>query len=814
MKAIRKRSSAYAIAAGIFFGSLAILRCAGLEVPAKMCWAHYVAWGFDQVNGYDRAIFDPHWRLQKFNDRSLLGRHAQTDEGVGEATKLQIRTAIQYGIDGFCVDLPVRPDIRETFYADSMTRFHHGAEGTAFKVAPCIDGTSPAPDLMTRALAAYLERWRHHPNTCLIDGRPVIFIYNSRPRTLDEWRVILTDLQARGLAAYWLVQPMGEGSLWEKKQILADNLAVFDGFYDFGVNGFSADQMLQRLTRGHRMLERLRPGGLLVAGITQGYLGNANSFYRPYLNTGTLRDNWQAAVASGAQWVCLTTWNDYVEHTHFEPAAVGRDVMLRINREWLARWRDELPPPRPPQVFVSYHEEAVLGDDWTLEILNFSYTTPQAVLSVRVVDDAGTPVFEPAPITLPSDQLAVTTLRVPRIGMAGKRLLRVQARFVEGGRPDDWRELYPVVVRAGRMESLRTIRVALDSLAPEPRLRLEERDGTHVAAIRLERWNTAARVELLRNGWPVAEAELAHKGAPSVTCRLPLPASAATPADIYLARVSTLSGDVAWSAPAVDRRVPTDTTPIETPVIVSGVDFDEGWWDPPRPMHAATARVERVKITAPELFTLTYPLTEGDGHLVPSHSGWDIPLLLGGDHKGMRHNAAHMPTWCREAERQVLSFDGRDDRAILPSRTMPYGPFTLELVIRPARTDRMMTLFADTCGVAVELMPDGRLRFTRRKERITSARALATDRWTHLAAVYDGLRLALYLDGRLNAEAPAAACLCRINSLPILGNAHDGKTPYEGLLGGFHLQSGVRGAGNFAFVPHDGRSHANSKTQM
>ena len=75
-----------------------------------MCWAHYVGWGFDQVNGYDRAAADPLWSLQKFNDRSLLGRHAQTDEGVGEATKLQVRTALQYGIDGFCVDLIIRED--------------------------------------------------------------------------------------------------------------------------------------------------------------------------------------------------------------------------------------------------------------------------------------------------------------------------------------------------------------------------------------------------------------------------------------------------------------------------------------------------------------------------------------------------------------------------------------------------------------------------------------------------------------------------------------------------------------------------------
>jgi hypothetical protein len=56
---------------------------------------------------------------------------------------------------------------------------------------------------------------------------------------------------------------------------------VFDGFYDFGINGFSASQMLERLTNGRKALDAYRPGGLLVAGITQGYLATATAFTAP-----------------------------------------------------------------------------------------------------------------------------------------------------------------------------------------------------------------------------------------------------------------------------------------------------------------------------------------------------------------------------------------------------------------------------------------------------------------------------------------------------------------------------------------------------
>jgi len=797
----RNRKAFTALFALTFF-ALAPGVAAPAPETAKMCWAHYVAWGFDQVAGYDQAALDPLWNAQRFNDRSLLGRHAQTDEGVGEATKLQVRTALQYGIDGFCVDLVMREDSRTTFYAEAMTRFYRAAEGTFFKVAPCIDSTAPSTDALTQAFATYLQRWGHHPNTCLVDGRPVIFIYNSRPRSLAEWQQIIAALKEKGLAAYWLVQPMGEGTLWEKPQALADNLAVFDGFYDFGINGFSPAQMLQRLTNGQQALNSHRPGGLLVAGITQGYLGNGNSFYRPYLNTGTLRNTWDAALASGAQWVCLTTWNDYVEHTHFEPSAVNRDALLRISRDYVARWRQEPVPPRPPQVFVSYHEEASLGDDWTLEALSLSYTTEQATVRVRLVDDKGQPCFEPDPIALPTDRLSAQTLRVPQIGMDGARLFRVQVQLSTAAQTNDWRDLYPVTVRVGHLESLRTVHIPLDSLADEPALTLKTEAGACVASVRFNRWNLAGKVELLRNGWPVAETEVAHKGAPSVTLRLPFPAIPATPSDIYVARFSTLSGNVAWSAPVRRPPISQSVATNAGPVIVTGADFDEGWWGN-KVSHSDKPRLLATSIGSDEVYALTYPMTNRAESVLRSVSGWQTPLLLGRRHTWMQKKAEWSPQWTRTGDgSDALLFDGTNDCAILPSRSMPYGPFTFELNVFPQQTGHAMTLVSDTCGVSLKIMPDGCLRLTARKETITSRKALSANRWIHLAAVYDGERLKLFIDGVLDVEASAETQSVRINSLPVIGNNNAFSEGFAGLIGGFHLQSGALTPERFVLLQH------------
>ena len=132
---------------------------------------------------------------------------------------------------------------------------------------------------------------------------------------------------------------------------------------------------------------------------------------------------------------------------------------------------------------------------------------------------------------------------------------------------------------------------------------------------------------------------------------------------------------------------------------------------------------------------------------------------------------------------------------------MPYGPFTLELNVRPEQTGRAMTLFSDTCGVSLKLTPDGNLRLTRVKSTAAGQRTLPLNRWTHVAAVYTGEQLKLYVDGALDAEAPAETQALRINSLAVVGNSYTSDEGFQGLIGGVHLQCGVLTPGRFVLRP-------------
>lgn len=768
----------------------------------KLCWAHYVGWGFNQAAGYDNAALNPAWQMHPFTDRSLLGRYIQCDSGLPEGARRQIECALAYGIDGFCVDV-----IFPNAFTDVLGRFYRAAEGTPFKIALCIDNLRGAD--LEKHLAEFLRRYGGHPNNCFIDGRPVVFVYNTGGKTAEEWRAIRANLEKQGLRAYYLAQPMRETTLWENEKTLETTLRGFDGFYDFGINGFFPEEIDRRLSNGKKALAKYRKSGILAAGITVGYLGQSTGFYRPFLNTGTLCANWESAIRSKADWVCLTTWNDYVEHTHFEPSAVNRDTLLRLNREYLRRWRGETPPARPAELLISYREELAAGDDFTVELLNFSYDGESAAAHLRLLDENGGELRAFPPRTLSREKLAAETLRMTDAELGSARVLRLQCALTTGGEKPQFRELHPVIRRPGRLESIRTVRIPFNTMSAVPvSLALSGvRVGKPCAKATLKSWAAAGKIELLRNGWPVAEAEVNHTGNPQCTIELPLPETPRSPEEVYIARYSNTSGGVSFSPPVFRQTAGAVPGSTRQPVIETGSDFDEGWpiWSRRISRYKAPKLVER-EFPENDIFSLRYDFTEGAGTTLSSSSGWKLPALSGANHRRYcRIEAANTPAWHTAAgpedkARPLLRFDG-DDCVILPSRTMPYGPFTIEFLLRPEKKDGDGILFFDQNGHSLRL--DAALRPVLKRlnnPELNAARPLPAGSWSHLAAVYDGKSLALYINGEKTAISPAAAERMSLNSVPAIGADLDRKNGFKGDLGGFALEGAARKPDEFKLL--------------
>ena len=107
-----------------------------------------------------------------------------------------------------------------------------------------------------------------------------------------------------------------------------------------------------------------------------------------------------------------------------------------------------------------------------------------------------------------------------------------------------------------------------------------------------------------------------------------------------------------------------------------------------------------------------------------------------------------------------LRFDGVRNHLVRGCLTCPPGPATLEMLIRPHETERRQTIM-DMWGAAFSLGldKDGRLSLLREdRERsgvwLTGKSRLEKDRFHHVAAVFDGTHLKLYLNGGFEGSLP------------------------------------------------------------
>jgi hypothetical protein len=768
----------------------AVVLAAAAENPAlpeKMCWAHFCGWGFNVRTTYD----EPEGFLRLY-DRTLLGSEVGTDLGVASSRREQILEASRYGIDGFCVDIP-----RLDGYG-ALGSLYEGAEGLPFKIALCVDGWPGSIDEVVAALATFLTDWGRHPNNYFIDGRPVIFIY-QHGRSLADCKAILERLAARGLRAYWLVQPEGETSGWAAADVLQAHLKVFDGLYDFGVNGFPLPQMISRLTNGREALRQTRPTGLLCAGISQGYLGPHNGFYRPYFGTGTLLDNWAAALATNADWVCLCTWNDFWETTHFEPAVWSRDVMLKLNRDLLRQWRGEPRPDRPPGVFLSYKEEVTLGDDWNLDVVSLPYSTDAAACRVRVLTTAGQVIHEFAALPLPRDERVRHTLCLPAPGLEGPRELRLQAAVTTVPAPEPvWRELYPVLIRPGGMRAWRTVRFDLGDLLPAPTLTAAESPaGTRLTAT-FPSWSWWGRAELLRNGVEIAAQDIAKFGPVDTAISfLVKPEDRRLARDQFVVRLTRRDRRFTTSPPCLLGEYSGE--PVTLPVLVRGTDFDEGWGRPHwrSPWRLEQAEVRDIAVPPQEVWRVVLPLDADSGDACTDRGGWQVQAKRGVRDRWGATAPELRPAWAsvevNGTPRLALRFDGENDNVTFPFRTLPPGALTIEFLVRPTKGGPG-TLFADQNGdLDVRLNELGQVVVQRQETRLVSADALAAGAWHRLVVVYDYRELRLYHNGALSARGAAPASLRGINSRPVLGAlCREGQPladPFTGELAGFALSA-------------------------
>ncbi|MEO1512481.1 MAG: LamG domain-containing protein, partial [Planctomycetota bacterium] len=145
----------------------------------------------------------------------------------------------------------------------------------------------------------------------------------------------------------------------------------------------------------------------------------------------------------------------------------------------------------------------------------------------------------------------------------------------------------------------------------------------------------------------------------------------------------------------------------------------------------------------------------------------------------VRIDVASLPAPTRD---RALRLNGQDQAVLVPSEvaSVPQGPFTIECWFRPDSFSGRVGLLAKTQNSEYSVFVSngtpsfsvhlgGEYRSARTRDR------LETGRWQHIAGVYDGATVTLFVDGQIRSRTPVDPGWARTtNELPLFIGADPG----------------------------------------
>lgn len=299
-------------------------RQAEIQRPRRMLWAFYYPW-------YRAGD----WSSAQLKDRPAT-RYSSDDPA---AIARQIEQAKGAGIDGFISSWWGPGD-----YTDkNLKRLLDLARERSFAVTIYFetlgDGGRPrGAELLTRWLTYLITTYRDHPAFMKVSGKPLIVLWASGAVPLATWQEVLAKLRAQGLDATYLA--MGYD---------VANLATFDGLHEYGI--FTIKDLPQtmaaagRATRYYPLLADTPAPKIWAATVQPGYddrlIPGRRGLFQDRQNGAFYRSTFDAALASDPDWIFITTWNEWWEHTYVEPSELYGDQYLKITREFADPWKGQ-----------------------------------------------------------------------------------------------------------------------------------------------------------------------------------------------------------------------------------------------------------------------------------------------------------------------------------------------------------------------------------------------------------------------------------------------------------------------------------------
>ena len=599
--------------------------------------------------------------------------------------------------------------------------------GTGIRVFPMMDQMPVRGADFLAELAAHPD-FETHPNLLRVDGdRLVVFSFDVHGA--EAWR---ERLRRAGNAAgkFFIVSDtmiFGGPVPAERVDELRPEIDPVHGLFCFADLSHPAYSVLGTLqSLGAEFEPRKIVGGCVIPG----YIGSTRQgIVHDPRGTEMFRLRWLDCIERDADFVYLTTLNDYTEATEQECSANSTFALLDLTKYFSARWKSGAwPELAEPQAVLSYRKSVVESEAIEFELVCMGgpwanlLSAPDdriAVVELHCADRQTVTVYLGSARALPG-HLEWRAFLPPNSLPGG--WVRPELKLRTGSAKWLTTGLAPFAVVTQEEEvSRRWLHVPVHRVStPSAKVHIEPADsGARQISITGLDWENVSCVVLEKNGNPLGAAlppmmvkegfvEDPYTGAG--WCPMPykdgMERLRRTPRDRYSAVVRLKDGSISFPEPAeIRNRPPMRDGLVFDLDLDSDTPTDRGW--------------------------LQRDITKG-----PDQSK---PAIV---------NDEGIP---------ILTFDGERDAISVGPMLMPPVTASVECVFRTSDLSCNRTLFDSSEPIlSLVLLKGGKVRLSRldtwrREVAIESRSPLRRGAWHHLLASFDGDLLSLFIDGKLAA---------------------------------------------------------------
>ena len=312
--------------------NMSLLRTGGpLTGPHRdrLVLAHWYPW-WDPVAWADPQLLDQPLRLYSTDSVTDVARNMQDVANAGVDAVIVSWQGSEVGGGWnlrrlrYVLDGAQQAGLKVTVHLETLAANKVGREGA-----------TPDPDVLTAWIVELVDTLATHPAWLKVDGRPVIFAYVWDFAGSATWNTVRERLRAGGRTPVLMADSTNPANL-----LVADGLSTYSGTL------FAPDvaALMRDTASAVRMYHLLGAnwGGprIAVATVMPGYdetrlLGRSGRVVARV--GGEFYDRqWQAALASGADWVVISTWNEWAENTQVEAGQRFGEFYVWRTRFWSA----------------------------------------------------------------------------------------------------------------------------------------------------------------------------------------------------------------------------------------------------------------------------------------------------------------------------------------------------------------------------------------------------------------------------------------------------------------------------------------------